>query len=100
MVPLLSVRDKSLPSPVVMNLSLLLFVLGKKLKISYCRELNFLSTITVPSLPPPKFPLSTRKSCEKLISESAGVEDCDSGGVLEGLLLLWMITSQLICMVP
>ena len=96
---LLSVRDNSLPSPVVMHLSLLLFVVGK-LKISRCRELNFLSTITVLSLPPPKFPLSPRKSCDKLVSESADVEDGDSGGVPEGLLLLWMIASQSICLVP
>ena len=34
-----------------------------------------------------------RKSCDKLISKSVDVEDEDSGEVLEGLLLLWMITS-------
>ena len=62
--------------------------------------LNFLSTITVLFLPPPKFPLSPRKSCDKLISESVDVEDDDGGGVLEGLPLLWMITSQSVCLVP
>ena len=72
----------------MMHPSLLLFVVGEKLKTSRYRELNFLSTITVLSLPPPKFPLSLRKCCDKLISESFYVEDDDSGGVLEGLLLL------------
>ena len=88
MAPLLSVRDNSLPSLVMMHLSLLLFAVGEKLKISRCRELNLLSTITVLSLPPPEFPLSPRKSCDKLISESVDVEDDDSGGLLEELLLL------------
>ena len=44
--------------------------------------------------------LSLRKSCDKLISESVDIEDGDSGGVLEELLLLWMITSQSVCLVP
>ena len=60
----------------------------EKLKICRCRESNFLSTIIVLSLPPPKFLLSPRKSCDKLISESVDVEDDDSGGVLEELLFL------------
>ena len=64
-----------------------------------CRELNFLSTITVLSVLPPKFPLSPWKSCDKLISESVDVDDGDSGEVLEGVLLLWMITSQSVCLV-
>ena len=72
----------------MMYLSLLLFVIGEKLKTSRYRELNFLSTIAVLFLPPPKFPLSLRKSCDKLIYESVYVEDDDRGGVLEGLLLL------------
>ena len=70
MAPLLSGCDNSLPSLVMMHPSLLLFVVGEKLKTSRYRELNFLSTITVLSLPPPKFPLSLRKCCDKLISES------------------------------
>ena len=61
MASLLSVRDNSLHSLVMMHLSLLLFVLGEKLKISCCRELNFLSTITGLCLPPPKLPLSSWK---------------------------------------
>ena len=98
--PLLSGRYNSLPSLVMMRQILLLFEVGEKLKISRYRELNFLSTITVHFLSPPKLSLSPRKSCDKLIYESVDVEDDDSGGVLEGLLLLWMITSQSVCLVP
>ena len=83
----------------MMHLSFLLFVVREKLKIVRCRELNFLSTITVLSLPAPKFPLSPGKSYDKLISESVDVEDDDSGGVLEELLLPWMITFQSVCLV-
>ena len=83
-----------------MDLSLLLFELGEKLKIASCRESNFLSTLTVLSLPPPKLSPSPRKNCDKLISESVHVEDGGSGGVLEELLLLWMITLQVVCLVP
>ena len=70
------------------------------LKISRGRELNFLSTITVLSLSPSKFPLSPRKSCDRLIFASVDVEDEDSEGLVEGLLLLWMKTSQSVCLVP
>ena len=73
---------------VKMNLSLLLFKMVEKLKIYRCTESNFLSTITVPTLSPGKWWLSSRKSCGKLISESADAEDSDSGRVLEKLLLL------------
>ena len=100
MALLLSGRGNSFPSLVTINLSLLLFVVGEKLKISHCRELNFLSAITVLSLPPPELPGFPRKSCDKLISESVDVEDDDGGGVQEGLPLLWMITSQSVCLVP
>ena len=100
MALLLSGRGNSFPSLVTINLSLLLFVVGEKLNISHCRDLNFLSAITVPSLPPPELPVFPRKSCDKLISESVDVEDDDGGGVLEGLPLLWMITSQSVCLVP
>ena len=74
-------------------------MVGEKFKISRCRELSFFPPITVLSLPPPKLPLSPRKGCDKFIPESVDVEDDDSGGVLEGLLLLWMITSQLVCLI-
>ena len=49
---------------------------------------------TALSLPPAKLSLYPLKSCDKLISESVDVKDEDSGRMLEGLLLLWMITSQ------
>ena len=84
----------------MMHLSLLLFVVGEKLNIWHYRELNFLSNIRVLFLPPPKLPLSRRKSCGKIISEPADAEVVDLGGVLEGLLLLWMVTSQSVCLVP
>ena len=99
MASLLSGRDNSLASLLMMHLSLLLFVV-EKLKISCCKELNFLSTITVLCWPPPKLPLSPRKCCQELISKSVDVEDDDSGWILEGKLLLWMITSQTVCLVP
>ena len=100
MASLLSDYAKTLPSFVMMHLSLLLFEMGEKLKISHCGESNFLPTITVPSLLPSKLPLSPRRGCKKLISEFVDVEDDNIGGVLEGLLLLWIITSQLVCLVP
>ena len=46
MALLLSGRDNLLLSIPMMYLSLLLFEVGKELKISLCREFNFLSTIT------------------------------------------------------
>ena len=73
---------------VKMNLSLLLFKMVEKLKIYRWTESNFLSTITVPTLSPGKWWLSSQKSCGKLISESADAEDSDSGRMLEKLLLL------------
>ena len=54
---------------------------------------------TALSLPPAKLPLYPLKSCDKLISESVDVKDEDSGRILEGLLLLWMIISQSFCLV-
>ena len=86
--PLFSHLDDLFFSLVKMNLSLLLFKMVEKLKIYYCTESNFLSTITVPTLSPGKWWLSSRKSCGKLISESADAEDSNSGRVLEKLLLL------------
>ena len=100
MAPLLSGLDNSHPDLVMMYLGLVLTEVGEKLKISCCRESNLLSTITILSLPPSKLSLSPRKSCDKLISESVYVEHDISGGVLEELLLLWMITFQSVCLVP
>ena len=93
-------HDPFLPCFAMMHVGILSFVEGEKLKISRCRKLNSLSTITVLSLPPSKLSLSDRKSCGKLISESVDIEDDDSGGVLEGLLLLCVIASQSVCLVP
>ena len=78
----------------------LLFEVLEKLKILPCRKLNFLSTITVLSLPPPKLPFCSRKSWVKLISEFVDVEDDESGGVLKEQLLPLIITSQSVFLVP
>ena len=69
------------------HLSLFLYEVAEKLKISHCREASFLSTIMVFFLPPPKLSLSPQKSCDKLTSESFDTEDDDNGGVLEELLI-------------
>ena len=84
----------------MMRLSLLLFVVGEKLKISRCTELDFFFHITVLSLPPQKSLLSQEIAADKLIFESVDVEDDDIQRVLEGLLLLWIIISQSVCLVP
>ena len=95
MAPLSSYYAKSLPSFVMMHLNLLLL-----LKDLPLQRVNFFPTITVLSLLPSKLPLSPRRGCKKLISEFVDVEDDNTGGVLEGLLLLWIITFQSVCLVP
>ena len=100
MGPVLPCLDNSHSSLAMIHLYLLFFQVGEKFKISHCAESNFISTITLPSLPSSKLSLSARKGRGKLISESVAVEDEDSGRVLEELLLLWMITSQYFFLVP
>ena len=103
---LLSGIGNSLPSLARMNLSELLFELGKKSKISRYEELTFLSTIKVLSLPRLKLRLSPRKSSATLISKSVDVEDEKSGGEGKGdsellkELLLWIITSESVFLAP
>ena len=53
---MLSDPNNLVSSLVMMHLSFILIVVDEKLKFSLCRELNFLSTITVLSLLPLKLP--------------------------------------------
>ena len=69
-------------------------LLLQRVKSSFHHNNSFLASVEIVTF------LSPRKSCDKLISESVYVEHDISGGVLEELLLLWMITFQSVCLVP
>ena len=73
---------------------------GGKIKDLSLQRVRFSFHITVLSLPPQKSLLSQEITTDKLIFESVDVEDDDIQRVLEGLLLLWIIISQSVCLVP
>ena len=58
---MLSDPNNLVSSLVMMHLSFILIVVDEKLKFSLCRELNFLSIITVLSLLPLKLPKFLQK---------------------------------------
>ena len=49
---------------------------------------------------PPKSSLSPRKNCDELVAKFVDVEDDGSVGMLEELLLPWVIIAQSVYLVP
>ena len=49
---------------------------------------------------PPKSSFSLRKNCDELVAEFVYVEDDGSVGMLEELLLPWVIIAQSVYLVP
>ena len=106
MAPLFSVYDNPPspppPLPQACNDASELIIIrgGGKIKDLPLHRVRFFFHITVLSLPPQKSLLSQEIAADKLIFESVDVEDDDIQRVLEGLLLLWIIISQSVCLVP